>query len=159
MKIKLFVPIYCIVRENVIIVDGEETTVRAADVPCSLEPCSDYYDASRALDSLREGMKTTRTDDDGNETQVFSGNIVSITQRIAEQVIDTEDFDEYKPTFEVQLRVRVTKTIAVEITGCDDEYEAEQQAIANCENDEYEDELNCTYTDHIDVDSEGVEEI
>ena len=76
----------------------------------------------------------------------YTGSIVEVKQHIAETVIDTEDFSEYKPSYEVEISVKIEKRFTVEIDGDDidhddPEYSAEEIARDKFESGDYDDEL------------------
>lgn len=110
---------------------------------------------------------------DSNNTQIkdckpdgYMPGIVRITHQIREEIIDTDEHDEYKPDYEVSFEVKETRTVQVVITadqieelGYDvDEEGASLTAESLFEDGAFDDEIKCTEPDDIDFSIEYVDQ-
>lgn len=89
--------------------------------------------------------------------------IVNVVDTQNEFIVDTDGLMEHRPKYKVRLEVKTTKYIDVEIDSglhdsIEDEYDAGEVARDLCEDGEYDNDLDCTYADNIDVNVESSEE-
>ena len=169
MKIKLFKTSIAIMREREIELDGETVKQRYITVPMIGPAFSDYADARRWCETQNESYSAYEIDADGTKTRKgWISNIVDVITTTDEEVIETEDFEEHKPTYQVELTVVQTKTFTVEVTPDDmeargysdmDEYDAGQCAEEMFSDDEFEYEYTDAYPDSTDVDADCIGEV
>lgn len=141
MKAKVYMPSVAIVRASE--ADGKPfTNLFLGGAFNTLESARKWACASQ--ESYRETVEV-----DGEKVIKWKDNILDVVWRVKDEVIDTDDLEEYEPEFEVEISVKVEKRITVIVTadqikerGYDlDEYGASSTAEELCGEDEYESDL------------------
>ena len=157
MKVKIYIPTLTLVHKR-----GDDNYTASLQ---TFDPCSEWSDAMRVANLHLGFQKDTVNNDEGEDVIKFKGTVVNGYSTVKEFVIDTDDYDEHKPTYEVELTVVQTKVFTVEVTadqieerGYDvDEYGASQAAEEMFNDDEFTDEYEDCYPDDTTVDAEACE--
>ena len=90
----------------------------------------------------------------------YINNIVDVQVSYHDRVIETDDFEEHRPDYTVTMMVTITKRLEVTVPGseCDDDSDAEEEAIRMFHDGELDTDIECEYEYDRDYEIESVEE-
>jgi hypothetical protein len=124
MKYKLF---YAVVSQVLIINEEKGPTARMMQSP--------LYDSWDQAQSWAEKTKKNLAHyEDGEFKNWVNTQTVDVVTQVKQDIIDTEELEEFSPVYEVELEVTVKKRFIVEIDASEyddveDEYDAGQKAV------------------------------
>lgn len=100
-------------------------------------------------------------EDDGS----FKADIIAFGSNYLNVTTDSDDWDEYRPRYEVTLNAKLIREITVEIDPeecdepVDDEYDAARIAISKADNGDYDYEIEHACDDYVEFEERYTEEI
>ena len=125
-------------------------TVISTKIHTAYEPFDTHRDAESWLDANRDAAEADK-------------KTVTFASIVREMIIDTEELVEFKPVYEVELEVVITKRMYVTVDSSEhddinDEYDARGWACDQVQDGEMDGELECAETENVEADSVGCEE-
>ena len=139
MKIKVYTPIVVTITEG---------SNRPA-INC-YGAFSSEHEARSMISQVKDNL-SVRDNESGQfiEPRQYTGGYTGFKGYVHEEVIDTDDFEEYKPDYDVEIDVMLTKRVTVRVTADDlemygfDEDGVDECATAMFEDDCFEEDIAC----------------
>jgi hypothetical protein len=115
---------------------------------------SELHTADEPFDSYAKAVSWLA---DRSESIDGVGNRSAFRSLVRTIVIDTNQMQEFKPVYEVELEVTMKKTITVRIDsdehdGIEDEWDARAKAVSLCDEGDYDEEIEYAEIDRMEID-------
>ena len=150
MRTKLFVAVATIVRKHSYVTNDITTDSYSTTVYSTL-----HTNESDAYSWCESKLSYYRNRENNGEWT--SPDIMTVTSRVTEEILDTDELEEYTPKFTVTLRRTVTMEMEVPDIEADDEDEAGE--IATRMHDDGELDWTGVYEDSEEVEVDRIEEV